>query len=642
MRSEIIVCGRRFDIEHPVYTFEDAKGFNAYLPHRADKPSEVYPTNPAPGLEQRVLRYRHRRLLGRERLSISRLKQAVRQIVIHLDGCRDAAMCYDVLHNQRGLSVHFLVDNDGTIYQTLDVADCAFHAGGVNEISIGIELQNRGDAARFPNYYRDAGYVERSTVTCRVHGVQFLAYDFTDAQYVAVIRLAGVLARLLAVPLTSPRASSGELVWSMISQARQYEGFLGHYHVSGRKWDPGPWDFRRMLRGLGSRITFPLTPLPSVRSALATDRHSKQFRRIAEQYIESSERGVAAHFPVGPLGQSRLWHGGIHLNASLGDPVFAVASGEIVVAKMPGPCPIGDCNFVLLRHRFEAASRTFVFFSLYYHLADQGSRWDDEPPAWLEGNPALVAQVGRGQVVLLNTPVEAGALLGHVGEAGPGRFRQPQIHFAVFAAEELGQYLDPAYWQVIEGSRTSRVCRDQSIIERFDRPWRGKRRDGIISRKELRDFFLRHPSRDAFRRLVARHRSEWTPGDWESQLARLPDFAALSAEERARLYTRQIEPTLWWTADVARHAGIPEDGYVYSYHPVGFLLWYRRIVEEQASMRAVGIGGRDAWEGEMAPGYLTVDAEAADAMTDEEDLLSGGPHPDLTLEDLADGYGDDP
>ena len=34
---------------------------------------------------------------------------------------------------ERGLSVlHFLIDNDRTIYQALDPADCAFHAAGAN------------------------------------------------------------------------------------------------------------------------------------------------------------------------------------------------------------------------------------------------------------------------------------------------------------------------------------------------------------------------------------------------------------------------------------------------------------------------------------------------------------------------------
>src|SRR5205085_2420386 len=124
------------------------------------------------------------RSLGKDR-DLATLKRAVRQVVVHLDGCRDSRMCFDVLQNEHGLSVHFMVDNDGTIYQTLDLVECAFHAAGVNETSVGIEVANRGDAARFANFYREA----RPTVSCKVHGQEFLAYDFTKAQYDAMIRL---------------------------------------------------------------------------------------------------------------------------------------------------------------------------------------------------------------------------------------------------------------------------------------------------------------------------------------------------------------------------------------------------------------------------------------------------------------------
>src|SRR3981189_658468 len=43
------------------------------------------------------------------------VKASIRQFVIHHDGCTSADMCFSVLQNERGLSVHFLLDNDGTI-----------------------------------------------------------------------------------------------------------------------------------------------------------------------------------------------------------------------------------------------------------------------------------------------------------------------------------------------------------------------------------------------------------------------------------------------------------------------------------------------------------------------------------------------
>ena len=61
--------------------------------------------------------------------------------VCHWDVCLSSESCFNVLQN-RGLSVHFLIDNDGTIYQTMDINDVAYHAGSRtwNDKSIGVEI----------------------------------------------------------------------------------------------------------------------------------------------------------------------------------------------------------------------------------------------------------------------------------------------------------------------------------------------------------------------------------------------------------------------------------------------------------------------------------------------------------------------
>ena len=54
----------------------------------------------------------------------------------------DSTRCNDVL-NKRGISVHFLIDNDGTIFQTLDMQHGAWHgsSGRVNRASVGVQIQ---------------------------------------------------------------------------------------------------------------------------------------------------------------------------------------------------------------------------------------------------------------------------------------------------------------------------------------------------------------------------------------------------------------------------------------------------------------------------------------------------------------------
>jgi N-acetylmuramoyl-L-alanine amidase len=624
--SEIIICGKRYDIEHPTVTYEDADGFNAYVPHRTDNIGEIYAFDPAPGLKQRATRYRQRRSMGGS-TSLARLRQTVRQFVIHLDGCMSAKMCFDVLHNQRGLSVHFMVDNDGIVYQTLDLVHCAFHAGGVNEISVGVELQNKGDAARYPTAYKGG----RKKVTCRIHGFQILSYDFTDAQYEGMIRLCRCLTKVFDLPLTSPH-QDGKPVWTTIPTIRRYQGFIGHYHIIDTKWDPGPWDFQRLLHGIGSRATFPLTALPAAGEEQPAD-------RVAPTYYDNNEQDTDVHFPVGPLGESRLWHGGVHLKGREDAPVYAVMRGRVVAARIAPTCGVGSCSFVLLQHRFTLG-RPWTIYSLYYHLALSMTEGEGEPIPWLKRATDAGSRTAleRGEVALLNINVEAGEVLGTVGEAGPPGNREEQIDFSIFSIEELGRALDPTYWELIESDGVSRFCTDRGLISRIDRPSGGQPADGLLSRRELRNFFQQHPRRKELHRMAVRHRSEWTPGDWARELSAAPDFAALPAGQRQRMISQQITPTLWWTPEVAQHAGLPENGVIYSYHPIGFLVWYETMKQKYSTMRGTGIEGADRWEGKALPKHLTVDAESGKEMTDEEDYLSGEQGKKLTLEDIVQGY----
>src|SRR5262249_51879002 len=72
------------------------------------------------------------------------LQDVVDQFVIHFDACGTSKKCFQVLHDERCLSVHFMLDLDGTIYQTLDLKESAWHATIANGRSIGIEIANVG------------------------------------------------------------------------------------------------------------------------------------------------------------------------------------------------------------------------------------------------------------------------------------------------------------------------------------------------------------------------------------------------------------------------------------------------------------------------------------------------------------------
>jgi len=56
------------------------------------------------------------------------LQRVVDQFVLHFDVCGVSRQCFNVLHDHRDLSVHFMLDLDGSIYQTLDLKERAWHS----------------------------------------------------------------------------------------------------------------------------------------------------------------------------------------------------------------------------------------------------------------------------------------------------------------------------------------------------------------------------------------------------------------------------------------------------------------------------------------------------------------------------------
>ena len=79
--------------------------------------------------------------------------------VSHWDVCLSSKSCFNIL-KKRKLSVHFLIDNDGTIFQLMDCNDIGFHAGNrkVNNNSIGVEISN-AYYPKYQNIYRSKGSV---------------------------------------------------------------------------------------------------------------------------------------------------------------------------------------------------------------------------------------------------------------------------------------------------------------------------------------------------------------------------------------------------------------------------------------------------------------------------------------------------
>jgi hypothetical protein len=291
---------------------------------------------------------------------------------------------------------------------------------------------------------------------------------------------------------------------------------------------------------------------------------------------------------------------------------------------------IGSNNFVLLRHDMTLGSSKVNFFSLYMHLAEASRA--EKPPEWtLKSETWKAAKLG--DVALLDEPIEAGAIIGHVGKAGPAELSRAQVHVEFFAMSELFTDLKGTPWQVIDGTSGGRFCETQQINDIIDSD-----KDGTLSRSELTSFYS-GGSASALRYLVTLHVSEWTSDPSWADALRVPkDFKKFKPAEIDALVAEQITPGLWWDARVAAHCKLPTDGVVYHYNPVSFLGWFnQQLLDAAASSGPVTINASDAKE---VPKGITDDGDSIGDVNmrstgeDKEDPCNQK----ITLQDLVMGY----
>ena len=271
--ESIVVCGELVHVGAPVVTWRDPGGYSAYsteLCFPDETPSDPSWKPPA-GLRYRPGRETEAGRVTR-RSTPAELARVVDQLVLHYDVCGTSRTCFKVLHDRRELSVHFLLDLDGTLYQTLDLADTAWHARQANPRSIGIEIANigayppgapspldefytsdaRGTVVSLParlgdGGVRTAGFVARPVRAERVRGVvngrALEMMDYTPEQYATLARLAAALCRIFPrIAPDVPRTSDGRARIDALSDAElaAFGGILGHQHVTSDKTDPGP------------------------------------------------------------------------------------------------------------------------------------------------------------------------------------------------------------------------------------------------------------------------------------------------------------------------------------------------------------------------------------------------------------------
>ena len=173
-------------------------------------------------------------------------KRPIKMFVNHWDVCLDSKSCVRILNN-RGVSVQFCIDNDGTIYQLMDMQNAAWHAGNrkVNHASVGVEISN-AYYTKYQSTYVSKGFGERPVLSgVKVHKREL--DDFLGFYPIQLEALAALWASVHActeIPLALP-AEDHTVSPSAVSG--QFAGFLNHYRVTTNKIDCAGLDNKKIL-----------------------------------------------------------------------------------------------------------------------------------------------------------------------------------------------------------------------------------------------------------------------------------------------------------------------------------------------------------------------------------------------------------
>lgn len=167
----------------------------------------------------------------------SRSGRDIKSIVIHHDCCLNSKDCFKVLE-RRGLSIHFMIDYDGTIFQSVDLEHSAQHAGTANKFSIGIEINNP-ISLQYQTYYTSKKLEPRPIIKEWVsNGKKYKKFlGYYDVQVTALKQLVKTLCSGLGIPKeVAPTHNFYEP-----SLKGEFEGICAHYHVDPKKskWDAG-------------------------------------------------------------------------------------------------------------------------------------------------------------------------------------------------------------------------------------------------------------------------------------------------------------------------------------------------------------------------------------------------------------------
>lgn len=169
-------------------------------------------------------------------LTKSSAKRDIKSFVTHWDVCLNSMSCAKVLAN-RNVSVHFCIDNDGTIIQLHDLNDICWHAGNskVNKTSVGVEISN-AFYLKHQSWYKRNGFGERP-IKKGALAQNSKVEDFTWFYPIQIEALKALYKAMhvgCGIPLEAP---SEQWAYDSHAASGKFEGFMNHFHCSAKKID---------------------------------------------------------------------------------------------------------------------------------------------------------------------------------------------------------------------------------------------------------------------------------------------------------------------------------------------------------------------------------------------------------------------
>ncbi|MCK4792577.1 MAG: N-acetylmuramoyl-L-alanine amidase, partial [Desulfobacteraceae bacterium] len=230
----IVVNGIEYDIGVRVHRWDERTGFNGYKTPR-----------------------RFSRRKGAERPI-----DAITQFVDHHSAAdrKNPSVMFDVLWNQRKLSVHFALEDNGEIWQFVDVIEKTWHAKGHNSMSIGVECCHYPSAFENPGYYSEkrrerTGNLPHEIVRQPAGGGRTRnVFAFTEEAVDSLARLTAgcwlAVGQQRSEGFNCEYDSSPEfpredfsIPFTAVKNPKGHIGAIAHRHCTSNKWDPAGLDF---------------------------------------------------------------------------------------------------------------------------------------------------------------------------------------------------------------------------------------------------------------------------------------------------------------------------------------------------------------------------------------------------------------